>query len=180
MSDPPGLPDLGGGLATTIVLGASAAVFGLLGGLPDFAGPIVGVVGVGVATFWRAHDRRRPAALALLPAVLAVAVLALTSPAYPSTELFGGLTGLALLLWIADDPARARGGGRRAAPAIGLIALAVGLTWTIALVAPGQAPEVGVAGGLLAGAFVVLAWLVARPQAVLLPGGAPRPPARNA
>jgi hypothetical protein len=162
----------GGGFATVFLLGFSAAVFGLLGGLPSIVGPIVGIAGVAGSHLWR---RWRPTAgtAPLAPVLLAIAALALTSPPVAASELFGGLTGLALLLWIADDPARPSGGGRRAAPAIALIALALGLTWAISLALPSRTPEVGIAGGLLAGAFVALAWLVGRPQALL------RPAARN-
>ncbi|HYA11333.1 MAG TPA: hypothetical protein VEH10_06685, partial [Thermoplasmata archaeon] len=54
------------------------------------------------------------------------------------------------------------GGGRRAVPTIALGALGVGLAWTITLAVPGRSPDVGLAGGLLAAALVLLAILIAR------------------
>jgi len=89
-------------------------------------------------------------------------VLAVTAPVVPSTELFAGLTGLAFLLWLADDPARPVGGGRRAVPAIAVGALGVGVAWAITLGLEGRSPDVGLAGALLAAALVLLALLLAR------------------
>lgn len=168
MTDPRGPSDLGGGIATTGLFAFSAAVLGLLGGLPEYLGPAIGVGGVAISAVWRTFRRDRPGAVTIAPALIALATLAVAAPALASTELFGGLSGLAFLLWLADDPSRPRGGGRRAAPAIAMVALAVGVSWAITLGVPGRTPEIGLAGGLLAAAFVLLAWLVSRPQVVLL------------
>ncbi len=169
MSVPSGRPDQGGGFATTALFAFSAGLFGLVGGLPDYAGPAIGVGGVVVSSVWRLRRGSRAGlrtALSVAPALVALAVLALTSPPVDAAELFGGLAGLAFLLWLADDPARASGGGRRAAPTIALASLAVGLAWAISLSLPASAPEIGVAAGLLAAAFVLLAILLGRPQSL--------------
>jgi hypothetical protein len=155
-------PDHGGGLATTVLLGFAAGVLGLLGGLPLYVGPTIGVLGVVASVLLRRSRPERSGTLALLPVLLAIALLAATAPVVPSTELFAGLTGLALLVWVADDPARPAGGGRRAVPVIALGALGVGLAWAITLALPGRSPNVGLAGGLLAAALVLLALLIAR------------------
>ena len=162
MSGPSAPPDQGGGFATTALLGFAMAALGLVGGLPFGFGPSLGVAGVIVTAVLRSRWPERFGTLALAPALVALAILAATSPAVPSAELFSGLTGLAFLLWIADDPARPSGGGRRAVPTIALGALGVGLAWTITLAVPGRSPDVGLAGGLLAAALVLLAILIAR------------------
>jgi len=167
-------PVRGGGLATTVLFGAAACFLGLLGGLPLLLGPVVGALGVFASTAWRTHGKGRGGTVALVPALLALAILAGTSPVAPSTDLFAGLAGLAFLLWIADDPARPAGGGRRAMPTIAPAALGVGLAWAITLALVGQPEEVGLAGGLLAAALVLLAFLVSG-----LPRRAPAHP-RNA
>jgi len=169
-SGPPHAVDRGGGLATTLLFGFTVGVLGLLGSLPPTVGLPTGVAGVAIAAVLRA--RRSPAvgSWALLPALGAIAVLAATSPAEPASELFAGLAGLSFLLWIADDPERPAGGGRRAVPTIALGALGVGLAWSITLALPGRSPDVGLAGGLLAAALVLLALLVARlPRTALGP-----------
>lgn len=167
-------PPRGGGLLTAVVLGFSTGVLGLLGGLPLAVGPSLGVAGVAGSAVWRAHRRGRSGVLPFVPALGATAIVAATAAPAPSTELFAGLTGLAFLLWVADDPARPAGGGRRAGPTIALAAVGVALAWTITLALPGRTPDVALGGGLLAAALVILAVLLAR-----LPSLAPRP-ARNA
>jgi len=120
------------------------------------------VVGVILSAFFRSRQPVGLGTWGLLPALGAIAILAATAPAIASTELFGGLTGLAFLLWIADDPARPSGGGRRAVPTIALGALGVGLAWAITLALPSKGPDIGLAGGLLAAGLVLLAVLIAR------------------
>jgi len=154
-------PMLGGRGATTAVLAACAGFLGLLGALPDLLGPILGVLGVVLSSVWRSRESTSPAVLATAPALAAIVVLTASAPAAASTELFAGLTGLAFLLWLADDPARPAGGGRRAGPTIAPAALAVGLAWAFALSLSGEPVEVGLAGGVLAAAIVVLAVLIA-------------------
>ena len=161
MSAPPGSPDRGGGLATTVLLGSVACFFGFLGGLPLPFGPVLGALGAAGSAAWRTYGPGRSTTAPLVPALVVLVVLTVTSPAGPATELFAGLTGLALLLWVADDPARPSGGGRRAASMIAPAALGVGMAWAITLAWAGRPQEVGVAGGLLAIALVLLAFLVA-------------------
>ncbi len=100
--------------------------------------------------------------LTLVPPVVALGLLAATAPPGPSTDLFGGLSGLALLLWIADDPGRPSGGGRRAVPTIAVASLGVGLAWAVTLALPSKAPDVALGGALLAAALVLLAVLLGR------------------
>lgn len=162
MSAPARPPPLGrgGGIATTVLLGVALGFLGLLAGFPFLLGPLVAGVGVVASTWWRA---RRPAVDAwrpFLPALAVLAVLSASAPTAASTELFAGLSGLAFLLWAADDPARTVGGGQRAVPMIAPAALGVGLVWAITLALTGESADIGLAAGSLAVALVVLAVLV--------------------
>ena len=79
-------------------------------------------------------------------------------------ELLAGGCGLAFLAWLADDPARERGGLVRAPPLITLPAVALGITWASALLLPSGSATLGVAAGLLAFALLAVALLAARPE----------------
>ncbi len=164
----------GGGLPTAALLGFAMGVLGLLGGLTIYVGPALGVGAVAAATVLRRVRPRWLGRLNLLVPLVALAVLAATAPPAPSTELFGALGALGLLLWVADDPERPRGGGRRALPILSVAALGVGLAWGVTLAFPSRSPDVALGGALLATALVLLAVLL---------GGLPRvsvAPFRNA
>lgn len=162
----------GGSVATFSVLVLVVGAFGLLGDLPYLVGPLVGIGGVAVSAAWRRYRPTTSVTVAPLPALVALGALAASSPAVPSAELFGGVAALALLLWLADDPSRPAGGGRRAVVALASCALGVGVAWSLALILPRPSGEVGIAGGLLALALLLLAWLLARETAGPSPSGA--------
>lgn len=152
-----------GGSGFTLALAVlSAATFGLVGGLPELAGPAIGVGGIVLTAAWRRFGPSPGEAYGPLPALIAFVVLAASSPPSASAELFGALAALALLLWLADDPARPSGGGRRAVPTLAACSLVVAVAWSLALALPRPSGAVGLAGGLLALALLVLAWLLAR------------------
>jgi hypothetical protein len=164
MSDPLAEGRRGGSGATAVLAAFAMVLFGLVGDLPLLLGPILAIVGVVLSGLWR-RWARPDVDLAPVPALFALGALALTSPPVPSAELFGGLATVAVLLWLADDPSRPAGGGRRAATALASGALAVGIAWSFALVLPGRIPGVGVAGGLLALVLLLLAYLLVRETA---------------
>ncbi len=148
---------------SAVLLAALLAFLGLLGGLPLFLGPVLAVVGVAVASLLR--GRRRPAGpswVEPVPVLLVLATLAFSAPVAASTELAAGAGSLALLLWLADDPARRVGVGRRAVPIVALAALAFALGWALTLAVPATAAEIGLAGGLLAVALVVVTFVLLR------------------
>lgn len=158
----------GGGVPTTALFGVAVGFLGLLTGVPFYLGPAIGGLGVAASAVWRA---RRPAvgeSLPLVPALAAVTALAATAPVAPASELFAGLAALAFLLWVADDPARPAGGGRRAAATIGPAALGIGSAWGVTLALTGRTAAIGVGAGLVAIGLVVLA--------VLFSLLSPRPP----
>ncbi len=147
----------------SLLLGVALAGFGLLTPLPAFLGPALG--GGGALGSWllaaspRASEQEGRAA----PALAALAVLAVFAPPVPSSELFGGAVALALVAWVAGgSPRRAPGGVARAGLPLLMMASALAGAWGIALLLPGT-PEVGVAGGLVALALFLLAWLLYRP-----------------
>lgn len=154
--DPPG-----GGVATFVLAAVALTLFGLVGGLPYFLGPVVGGVGLAAAAVARRGSGVGPT-FGPLPVLLALGALAVSSPSVPSTELFGGFATVAVLLWLADDPGRPAGGGRRAVVALGSGALAVVIAGTFALVVHVPHAEVGVAGGILAFVLLLVAYLLVR------------------
>jgi hypothetical protein len=155
---PPG--PRGGGVATAALLGVALGFLGLLADVPFYLGPAVAAVGVVASTVWRVRRPTPGGSWALVPALAALAALCASAPAAPPTELFGGISGLAFLLWVADDPGRATGGGQRAVPMLAPAALGVGLAWVIALALTGETANIGLTGSLLVVALVALAVLV--------------------
>lgn len=140
-------------------------LLGLLSNLPFLLGPVVGVVGVVLAHGLRRTPTMRVPELALVPALGALAVLVFASPAEIASGLVAGLAALAFLLWLADDPRRAPGGGRRAVAIIGLSAVGFGLVWGITLLVPPGAQDIGVAGALAAGALLLIVPVLVLPGA---------------
>jgi len=162
---------LGGSRSTFGVAALAIAAFGLVGGLPYFLGPALGVVGLGVAALVRRRSARGRT-FAPMPALVALTALAVTAPAVASAELLGGVASLGLLLWMADDPRRPAGGGRRASLALASCGLTVGIAWAVLLAVPHPAGGVGVAGALLALVLLFLAYLLAREAEARGPGPA--------
>ena len=168
----PVVDDRRGGSGLTFVLAVLAvSAFGLVVGLPDLLGPVIGVAGLVLSSLWR---RRSTAGRSFvpLPALVALAVLAVSAPVVASAELFGSFATLGVLLWLADDPARPAGGGRRAARALGSCVLAIGIAWSLVLLLPRPSGEVGVAGALLALVLLALAYLLVREAEGRLPSAA--------
>ena len=164
MSAPAPAPRFRGIVSGALLLVASG-LFGYFGTLPVplGAGLALGLTGAGLAL--RAQARARLRAIAPVPALAALLVAALASPLGLLPELLAGMAGLAFLAWLADDPTRPAGGLGRARMTLLLPALALGIAWASALLLPSRAAPIGVAGGLLAGALVALAILIARPGA---------------
>jgi len=150
------------GLLGSLLLGLAAVTLGLVGSLPFALGALVGAVGVGVSVAFRSVASPRWRAWTVVPAMLAISVEVLLAPAIPAAELVAGATGVAFLFWMADDPRRSRGTARRGLMPIAVVAVAVGFSLGIVLVLPRFPSEVGIAGGLLALAMVLVAVLLAR------------------
>ena len=164
MSEPAPTPQFRG-IASGAFLLVASGLFGYFGTLPVALGAGLALGLTGAALALRAHARARLRAIAPVPALAALIVAALASPLGLLPELLAGMAGLAFLAWLADDPTRPIGGLGRARMTLLLPALALGIAWASALLLPSRAAPIGVAGGLLAGALVALAILIARPGA---------------
>lgn len=149
----------GGSLALLVVVGA---LFGYLTQWPSYEGVLVVLGGVAMgAALQRAPRSLR--ALAPVPVVAGFATVAVGSPLGLLPELVGGVSGLAILLWLADDLDRPAGGITRAGQTFAIPALALGIAWMSALLLPSRAASVGVAVGLLVFAIAALAYLIGQP-----------------
>ncbi len=142
---------------TTGLLGGVLAILGLLSGLPYLLGVVVALVGTVVSFQLRSVASARRPGLEVLPALVALVVLALAAPVARAAELFAGLSALAALLWIADDPRSRPGAWTGAVPTLGLAALGFGLAWALVLAVPTSTEQVGLAGVLLVAALLLVA-----------------------
>jgi hypothetical protein len=150
--------------ASTALLVLAGGFLGWLANLPDGLGVVLVVAGIGAGVGLRAARRVALRSFAPVPAVVALAFGAVASPLGLVPELAAGGAGLALLVWLADDPARPVGGIARAHGTILVSALALGIAWSSALLLPSGSASLGVAAGLLVLAAAALAYLVARPE----------------
>jgi hypothetical protein len=102
--------------------------------------------------------------LAAAPVLLALGILAATTPIAPLPELLAGAAGVVFIAWLTDDPSRPPAGASRGALVWAIPGLGMGVAWASAFLLPSSAASVGVAGGLLAASLLVLAYVVARPE----------------
>ena len=153
------------GTGSWLLLAAVGGLFGLASGLPYAEGALVSVAGIIIGGILR-----RPASpahlrpFALLPVVIGVGAVAIASPFALLTELLAGLSALAILVWLADDPARPAGGVARARYTIGIPGAALGIAWASALLLPSNSASLGVAAALLVFVIAAVAFLVGQPS----------------
>jgi hypothetical protein len=102
--------------------------------------------------------------LAPVPVLVGLGALAAQTPVAIVPDLLGGVAGVAVVLWLLDDPLRPAQGISRAVLVWGAPAAAVGVAWASATLLPTNAAPVGVAGGLLVAALAIVAYLIRRPQ----------------
>lgn len=139
------------------------ALLGSFSGLPDLAGVAIALALLAFGLGLRAAHPAVLRGIAPVPVLAALAWAASASQFGVVPELAAGAAGVGFLAWLADDPARPRGGARRAAGTILIPAFALGITWSSALLLPSNSASVGVATGLLVFAIVAVALLVGRP-----------------
>ncbi|HYA70859.1 MAG TPA: hypothetical protein VEH28_05780 [Thermoplasmata archaeon] len=150
--------------ASLVLLLVPAALLGYASGAPGGYGIVVAIVGILLAGVLRALSSRTARAIAPLPALAVLVLEAATAPAGFGPELLAGLSGLAFLIWLADDPGRPAGGAVRGLPTVALPALALGIAWSSTLFLPTGAVPLGVGGALLALALAAIAFLIGRPE----------------
>lgn len=153
-------------LALAVVFAGAAALFGSATVLPWFLWAAVVAAGVGGTAALRPSGRPAAARYAAAPALGALVVLAASSPSTSAAGLFGGLAGIALFAWLSEDPQRAPGGSRRAAPALGLIVVALGIAWASGFLLPSGTAQIGIGSGLLVAAAILIAVLLGRPDLI--------------
>lgn len=152
------------GLFGTIVLAGAVVGFAALTELPWVVAICVSAVGVGGSIALRRWGQGRAADLSAAPVLIGTAVLATSAPPTPFAALLAGAVGVAVLAWMADDPARAAGALTRARPAFAVVALSLLFVWGVALLTARASADVGVAGALLAVSLFLMVVILGRPQ----------------
>jgi len=153
------------GLGSWGLLGAIGGLFGFVTGLPHGEGVITVIAGVLLGGWMqRQRSRGRLRSLAPIPVLVALGATAVASPLGLLPELLAGASGLAVLVWLADDPGRPVGGVARARLTVGIPALALGIAWSSALLLPSSSAPIGVAAGLLVFVLVTVAFLIGWPS----------------
>lgn len=148
---------------TALVLGALALAVAYGSGLPTGVGLAVALGGVGAGVVLRVVPVAAARSSFPVPPLLALGLLSLSTPVGPLPILLVGLSGVAFVAWLLEDPFRPSAGAARGAGVWALPALGVGLAWASSYVLPPSSASLGVAGGLAAAALVALAVLVSRP-----------------
>ena len=149
--------------ASLALLAAPTALLGAISLIPDGAGLAIVAIGVALAVALRISGAPSVSAYAPVPALFALVLVVMFAPVTFAAELLAGFGGLALLVWLADDPARPAGSAVRSLSVVAVPALAVGIAWSSALFLPAGVVPFGVAGGLLALTLAALAFLFATP-----------------
>ncbi len=151
-------------LGVSVLLGAALAAFGTASDLGILAGVGIALVGVGGGVAARAMRRRGLRAVAPVPPLLALGLLAGTAAPDLGTGLLGVLVAGVYLLWLAEEPDRLPGGSGRALPRV-LVPIAGGaLAWASALLLPPGAATAGIAAALLGLLVATTALLVRSPR----------------
>lgn len=143
------------------ILAAVAALLGVVGGLPLLAAILVPAVAVVVSLVVRGTPSPAAQEYGLLPALVALGVLAVLSVPSFLAGVLAGLGGLALLLWNADTPQDAR---RGIDPVDGLLLPGVGLAVALlaAIALPAANAAVGLAALAIVVAFALVLWALGR------------------
>jgi len=142
----------------------SLAWLGIASGLPYGAGWIVVLGSLAAAIGLRLGPRGAGREGSWLPIVAGLGLLSVLSPLTILAELVAGLGGIAVLLWMADDPDRLPGGLGRGVSVVALPALAVGVAWASALLLPPGATSIGVGAAVLVAVLGAVAFLLGRPD----------------
>ena len=152
------------GLGSVALLGAVGGLFGVVTGLPHDEGLVAVLAGVIAGAALQRQRVRSLRSLASVPVLVGLGATAIASPLGLLPELLAGASGLAMLVWLADDLDRPIGGVRRARLTIGVPALALGIAWTSSLLLPSSSASIGVAAGLLVFVIVTISVLIGLPS----------------
>jgi len=156
-----------GSIATSTILALILLVFSTTSRYPTLLAVSIALGGVAVGLALRelsALDLLRP--FAVLPIVAAFTALATSASSTPTTDLIGGLGGLALLLWMAAGPElgpRAIGRSLSMIASTGLVLL---IAWTSSLLLPRSPALLGIGGALIVAVVITVALLLGRPDLI--------------
>jgi len=165
VSAPPAGPSRPYALGPTVPLLAGLTFLVAYGStLPLALAFAVAVVGIGAGVGLRGMRHPIAQGLFAVPPLVALGLLAAFGTLAPLALLLTGLAGVGYVAWLADDPARPRGGARRGLVVWAVPALGVLVGWAGTFLLPSGAASLGVAGALAAAAVGVLAYLVSRPD----------------
>lgn len=154
------------GVGSWMLLGVVGGLLGYLSDLPHYGGVALVVFAVGLGGVLQRVRPRSVRSFAPLPVVAGIATVAIASPLGLVPELVAGVSGIAVLLWLADDPGRPAGGVGRAQTALSIPALALGIAWASAFLLPSSSASLGVAVGLLVFVIAAVAYLFGRPTLI--------------
>ncbi len=149
---------------TVPVLAVAVLVLALDSRLPTAVALLLAAAGIASSVVLRAVGRPGFAEAAPVPVLAVLGLLAVETPIAPLPELLVGAAGVVFVAWLSDDPWRPPAGLSRGALGWAVPALGVGIAWASTFLLPSSAASLGVAGGLLAGALLALAYLVSRPD----------------
>jgi hypothetical protein len=93
-------------------------------------------------------------------------VLGVSALSTPTSDLLGGLAGLALLLWLAGAPGAGPRAIARSLSTVGSAALIVMIAWTSALLLPRSPALLGIGAALLVTVVLAVAILLGRPDLI--------------
>jgi len=147
------------------LLATASATLALVSSLPLFLGLSLTIGAATLASLLRVALPRSVRGLALLPALVGLGAVAVYCPLGTFPELLGGLAGLALLLWCAEDPDRYPGSLGRGLAALFVPGAAFGIAWTSSLLLPAGLGTVGIAAALLAASATAAVLLLRAPGA---------------
>lgn len=160
----PGAP-VSRGIGSWVLLAGVGGMFGFFADVPHAEGLAIALVGIAVAgALQRVPSPPSLATFALVPVLLALGTVAVVSPLGLLPELLAGASGLATLVWLADDRDRPAGGFGRARTAIAVPALALAIAWASALLLPSRSASLGVAVGLIVFSVAAVAYLIGQPE----------------
>lgn len=149
-------------LAWTLV-GALALLLALRSSPGAIPGGVTLGAGMAVALTLALLVPRHGRTVAIVPLVVALAILAAWAPVDPFDELVAGGSGVTLLLLLASDPGHAGAFAEATIPLL-LPTLAVLLGVVAGFALPGISGEYGAAAALLAAVLLLAGWLYSRPS----------------
>jgi hypothetical protein len=147
-----------------VVLLVAALGWSLLTPWPLWVGVSLAAAGATLASLVRGVVPRELRYLGLLFPIVAFGVFAAESPVGTIPALAGGIGGLAVLVWCAEDPDRYPGALARGIAGVAVPAAVLGIALTSSLLLPPGVGSLGIAAGLLAGSVAAVTLLLGAPR----------------